>query len=414
MTQPAQYSPVTDFSQDEANNIAGRSSVRTVQLDAEFASLATTLGQILTNLGILQRDDTALHDNIVTQASLSSTVLALFTAIGVTPRGAWLTTTAYAVKDIVETGAPLIPYMCVTAHTSGTFATDKAAGKWVALGGATPNASQITSTASGDVAATNVDSAIAELASEKMAKANNLGDVQDLATAQGNLFVFSKIQVQTSSSIVAAAGGTFDAITASYTPSIATLSDKMVFYVVAGGANTVTNPTFTPNSGVIPAKTIKKGAIAPLVVNDIPGAGYVMILAWSAANDCWLFLNPAAGASITGSFTGTLTGYAASPTGTINYSKSGTFVTLWASSAINGVSNATTLTMTGVPANLRPTSAKKVPTKVVDNGNVADAIAQVGTAGTITFNNGSDVGNAWTAAGTKGVYAQWSLTYNLD
>jgi hypothetical protein len=44
---------------------------------------------------------------------------------------AWLTTTAYAVGDLVANGGS--NYYCTTAHTAGTFATDLAAGKWYAL-----------------------------------------------------------------------------------------------------------------------------------------------------------------------------------------------------------------------------------------------------------------------------------------
>ena len=43
-------------------------------------------------------------------------------------RGAWLTATAYAVGDAIEEGGS--GYVCVVAHTSGTFATDLTAVKW--------------------------------------------------------------------------------------------------------------------------------------------------------------------------------------------------------------------------------------------------------------------------------------------
>jgi len=43
---------------------------------------------------------------------------------------AWLTSTSYVVGDFVTQTS--VKYYCVTAHTSGTFATDLAAGKWVA------------------------------------------------------------------------------------------------------------------------------------------------------------------------------------------------------------------------------------------------------------------------------------------
>lgn len=47
---------------------------------------------------------------------------------------AWVTGTAYTVGDIVSSGGT--NYYCKVAHTSGTFATDLAAGDWVALTGA--------------------------------------------------------------------------------------------------------------------------------------------------------------------------------------------------------------------------------------------------------------------------------------
>jgi hypothetical protein len=45
-------------------------------------------------------------------------------------RDAWLTSTAYAVNDVVSQGAEKSLYVCRVAHTSGTFATDLAASKW--------------------------------------------------------------------------------------------------------------------------------------------------------------------------------------------------------------------------------------------------------------------------------------------
>jgi len=46
---------------------------------------------------------------------------------------AWATTTAYTAGDLVSRSGT--NYYCTTAHTSGTFATDLAAGKWYALTG---------------------------------------------------------------------------------------------------------------------------------------------------------------------------------------------------------------------------------------------------------------------------------------
>lgn len=46
-------------------------------------------------------------------------------------QGAWVTATAYDVNDAVENGGS--SYICLVAHTSGTFATDLAASKWELL-----------------------------------------------------------------------------------------------------------------------------------------------------------------------------------------------------------------------------------------------------------------------------------------
>ena len=43
----------------------------------------------------------------------------------------WATSTAYIVGQYVQTGSIL--YKCIIAHTSGTFATDLLATKWVEM-----------------------------------------------------------------------------------------------------------------------------------------------------------------------------------------------------------------------------------------------------------------------------------------
>lgn len=60
---------------------------------------------------------------------------AMATLIAFNARGAWATATTYALKDVVTSGG--IAYVCLVAHTSGTFATDLAAGKWGVHQGAT-------------------------------------------------------------------------------------------------------------------------------------------------------------------------------------------------------------------------------------------------------------------------------------
>ena len=128
--------------------------------DTEFDNVKATLAVILTTLLAIQRDDTKLANGSVHADALDATVLTLFSAAGVTgePKGAWVTATAYAVWDIVTESNQA--YLCVEDHTSGTFATDLAADKWVAIQSAAEN---VNLTAISGLAATNAQAAFAEI-----------------------------------------------------------------------------------------------------------------------------------------------------------------------------------------------------------------------------------------------------------
>lgn len=91
MSQPPNYTPTTDFSQQEAINASGRSTVNTAALDTEFANIETTLDQTLSNLALLQRDDGRLKDVIVDVYTLAPDVLNLMGGFNL--RGLWATTT---------------------------------------------------------------------------------------------------------------------------------------------------------------------------------------------------------------------------------------------------------------------------------------------------------------------------------
>lgn len=88
---------------------------------------------------------------------------------------------------------------------------------------------------------------------------------------------------------IIAAGGTVDAITATFSPAI-TLSDLTLVAVRSTGANTVTNPTFNPNG--LGALTIKS-ANAALIAGDTGAANYLMLLEYNATGTYWELLNPA-------------------------------------------------------------------------------------------------------------------------
>jgi len=132
-----------------------------VDMDGELNAVKTSLDETQDRLAEIQRDDGALANGLVTVDSLAAAVLALFTLINV--RGTWVTATAYVIGDVVSDGG--VTYLCVVAHTSGTFATDLAALKW--SGASTAAAAEISFTPAGAIAATDVQAAIEELDAEK-------------------------------------------------------------------------------------------------------------------------------------------------------------------------------------------------------------------------------------------------------
>ena len=88
----------------------------------------------------------------------------------------------------------------------------------------------------------------------------------------------------------ASAGGTADAITATFSPAI-TLADQQKCCVVLGYANATTTPTFAPNG--LTAHTITKTGGAALAAGDLPGASAAALLIYNLANTRWELMNPA-------------------------------------------------------------------------------------------------------------------------
>lgn len=124
----------------------------------------------------------------------------------------------------------------------------------------------------------------------------NTGDKVELRLPAVVLNSFATQQgFQQNKYAVANAGGTSDALTASYTPAITALTNGMSLLVRAAYANTTTTPTFTPNSGTITAATLYKGNGLALSVGDIAGAGHWIELQYDSTLSGWVLLNPATG-----------------------------------------------------------------------------------------------------------------------
>jgi hypothetical protein len=129
MPQPTAYNKSTDFTEYAAEHPAA--TFPPASLDSELAAIEVTLDGTLANLALIQRDDGELANQSVHIDALSATTLALLSSTAWSVEGEWVTATAYVMGDVVSETA--VPYLCMEAHTSGTFATDLAAGKWVSL-----------------------------------------------------------------------------------------------------------------------------------------------------------------------------------------------------------------------------------------------------------------------------------------
>jgi hypothetical protein len=131
VTQPTKVSVTTTFASDEANGVSGRSTVKTSGLDGMMQAFKTCTDAIIDNLALIQRDDGAILDGTVRTWTLGSDVLALIASGSFTIRGGWVTATAYVLGDVVLQSGTV--YICMIAHTAGTFAADLAAGRWGAI-----------------------------------------------------------------------------------------------------------------------------------------------------------------------------------------------------------------------------------------------------------------------------------------
>ena len=169
--QAPNYTPQTDFSDDELNNAGGRSTVRTDRLDAELSDVSKSINAINSNLQLIQRDDGQLRDGIVQPYNLSAATRAFVLATKWNARGLWSTAQTYAVNDLVDyLGAA---YVCAVAHTSTSFPTDYTAGKWQVFTTA-ESAAVVSFAPTGQITSTNVQAAIAEVSTQAGAASNPL------------------------------------------------------------------------------------------------------------------------------------------------------------------------------------------------------------------------------------------------
>lgn len=94
------------------------------KVDLELDTLVDVLAETHANMALLQRDDGELANESVGFEQLKAEV-----SVGVQPAVLWETATDFVIGDTVFVGSEL--YRCLVSHTSGVFADDLAADKWV-------------------------------------------------------------------------------------------------------------------------------------------------------------------------------------------------------------------------------------------------------------------------------------------
>ncbi len=271
MAQPPAYVPAYSFTDHSTSQPSTPQPGD--KLDAEYDAIRDTTDALRANLALIQRDDGLLANGSVHVDALTPTAIAVLSDWN--PRGAWLTATAYAAKDLVTLGGQ--SYICVTAHTSGTFATDLAAGKWLVV------------TQDGLLR----DGTNAPTADLIMGGFKHTG-VNTLVTARNQYAPVALLQ--DGKAVFVVAGGTADALTATFAPAFTGLVEGCEVHVRAIAANATTTPTFAPNG--LTARTIAKLGGAALAIGDIVGAGHELSLRYNALTTKWELLNPGASISL--------------------------------------------------------------------------------------------------------------------
>lgn len=236
MPQPTPYTPTTDFSQQEANNAAGRSTVNTAALDAEFAAIETTLDQTCANLQLIQRDDGRLGDVTVEVRCLSPDTLNLMGGFKLT--GLWTASTDYAVNDICSNAE--YTYVCNAAHTSGlTFDSSY----WVQFG--------FTSGADAAQAAAEAQaSAIAAASSETNANSYKNSAASSAASASSSA---SSASASAATATTQASNASVYATSASNSAAAAAASAAIG--ITDSSVDTLTNKTMSADTNVIEARS---------------------------------------------------------------------------------------------------------------------------------------------------------------
>lgn len=205
--------------------------------------------------------------------------------------------------------------------------------------------------------------------------------------------------------------GAVNAYVLNFVASFSSYTDGTVIYWFPSNTNTGASTLNVNSLGVIP---IINGDTTPVRAGQI-GQNQPTVVIYQSGK----FILASQSQS-SGTFTGTLTGMTASVTGTCSWTRNGNQVILTIP-AMTGTSNSTSMTMTGIPAAINPALAKEIPIAGLEDNTVASLSGSVivTAANQLNFQlgvvSGTKVQNgntSFTAAGTKGISQQISLSFN--
>lgn len=124
----------------------------------------------------------------------------------------------------------------------------------------------------------------------------NAGDIAAQLVTRGDLEgMVQPDQLQEQIYVATGAAG-MNSITATLTSGLTALPDSMLLILRAAAANTgPVTLTLTLGSTVLPAENVVKYGGSALNADDIPAAGFPMMLIWSATLGAYVLTNPASG-----------------------------------------------------------------------------------------------------------------------